>query len=349
MRKPFHLKTKLLDQTKINLWGKDIDLLKKKLKRQKWGFLNRGSRGRFSQQSNKRRLDLFRYSPFSAGFAKRRLNMAFKNNLYLRKLTRLKYGRLKNKEFSNLFNKNKSSYKTLISSLGSRLDISLFNLLVIDSIFYLRQTILHGKVLINGSKACSPNIDLKPFDVISLKLSDFSQRNCLYSNIKDQSTYLGYMGFTLFKYSNFNSLSKESQQSFIKKISLLLAPNHKGIVERFFIEYFNTLVVEKVSRTNQKKLNIVLIEDLIKILNSTYIKQKFLGGLKEYKNFAALSGLASSCENNKSLGFFNNSLIYDNFEFIVTGDYLDIVFLGFSENNIKLKGNDKYSLHYLYV
>ena len=46
MKKPLYVKLKLLDQTKINLWGKNEKLLKKKLKKKNGIFLRLGGVGR---------------------------------------------------------------------------------------------------------------------------------------------------------------------------------------------------------------------------------------------------------------------------------------------------------------
>ena len=65
MKKPLYVKLKLLDQTKINLWGKNEKLLKKKLKKKKWNFLKiRGGRS----------LDHFSFNPLNPNPFRRRLN-----------------------------------------------------------------------------------------------------------------------------------------------------------------------------------------------------------------------------------------------------------------------------------
>jgi len=348
MRKPFHLKTKLLYQTKINLWGWDEDSLKQKLKKKKWNFLK-------SKGWKNSSLDTFRFSPFANSFSRRRINTNFKDNLYLRKLVRLKYARLKNKEFYNIFKKNKG-YKKLIKNLGKRLDVNLFNILFPLSIFSLRQNILHGKVLLNGRKINSPNIELKLFDVISLKFSDFSNLNFLYQNIKEQAAYFSYIGSYLFYFSNFENLDKDSQKKFISDISEYLAPDDKEIVENFFTEEFASLFLQdnKFHLNNKEKLlndNIFSfdLEGLIRILNKKYIKNKIIKFSQERINKLSLTNVDSmSNAENIELGFFNNKFNHNNFEIQINGDYLDIVFLGFSEEDIIIKNNEKFLLHYLY-
>jgi len=88
-KKPFHLKNKLFYQTKINLWEKDLNKFYVNLNKKKWSFL----RPRFGKNKVKK-LDTFRYQPLSFNPSKGRIRFNYKNNLYLKKLIRLKYGRL---------------------------------------------------------------------------------------------------------------------------------------------------------------------------------------------------------------------------------------------------------------
>lgn len=343
MGNPFHLKTKLFYQTKINLWNWDQNSIKLKLKKKKWNFLT------FKNWKVSNKIDLFRFSPFTANFSKRRVNATFKNNLYFRKLVRLKYGRLKNKEFNNIFKKHKG-YKKLISKLGSRLDNNLFLLLSPISIFYLRQNILHGKVLLNGNKVNSPNINLKLFDTISLKLSDFLNNNFLYQDFQGQAVYLNYMGLNLFKYSGFNNLNEESKFKFIDGISGYLTSKDKDIVINFFSKKFNPSALQKNNISLFKEGDGLLdLPNFISILNKRYIKSKFLNNFKTREGSLSLSNITTtSAVNDNILGFFNNRFNTNNFEISINGDYLDVTFLGFSEKEVVFGGNEKYLLHYLY-
>lgn len=338
MRKPFFLKKKLLSQTKVNLWELDSNHLKHKLKKKKWNFL---------KQTNYNGIKVFQFSPFISKYSKQRLNATFKNNLAGRKLVRLKYGRLKNKEFIKYFKKD-YRYKSLISKLGSRLDVNLCLILGFSSIFSLRQKILHKKVLLNGSLIRSPNIFLKPFDIISLKLSDFMPGNFFYENFMEKEAFLESIGYQLFKLSNYERLDKDSQNLFIKNISEILLPEDSEIIINFFSKRFQEWSVDinlyKVSSENlSKDLDLLNESEVINRLKVLYLKRKQLNFLKTLKKRVYLESIF-----NENKDFFNNYFRRDTFEFSFNGDYLDIVFLGFDENNVNLKTNEKYLLHYLF-
>lgn len=350
MRKPFHFKNQLLYQTKINLWDQDEDSLKLKLKKKKWSFLK-------TKNWKNSTLDTFRFSPFSTSFSRRRINTTFKDNLYLKKLVRLKYGRLKNKEFYNIFKKSKG-YKELIKNLGTRLDVNLFNILFPVSIFSLRQNILHGKVLLNGQKVNSPNIHLKLFDTISLKISDFSNINFLYSTIKEQADYFSYLSPYLFYFSNFENLDKDSRSKFIAFISEYLSPKNKDIVADFFVEEFNSLCLQdskfdlivKEGLLSGKETSLDL-EKVINILNKKLLKKRLNNFVKKRSNKLLLTNISLNPdiqEKKDNLGFFEVNYNHDFFEINVNGDYLDMVFLGFSEEDIDINTDEKFLLHYLY-
>lgn len=352
-QKPFYSKTKLLYQTKINLWGYDELHLSQKLKKKKWDFLKFKDKKNF----NKNILDTFRFNPLAKKSSFGRLKNNFKSNLYLKKLVRLKYGRLKNKEFYNIFRKHKG-YKELIARLGSRLDVSLFPLLFPISIFKLRQKILHGKILLNGQKIKSPNIFLKRFDVISLKFSDFSNKNFLYQNTEEQVSYYTYIAFRLFHLINFKDLDDELKSNFIKELSSLLGKDsYKDALNEFFTEEFNFLSLGVDPNENSIKKRKVLskldLPCVINILNKKYIYQNIQSFIKKRKENLEISNISSFSQNEieqefSDLGFFNNSFNPQNFEVKFNGDFLDIVFLGFSKKSINYKNNDQFALHYLY-
>lgn len=339
MRKPLYLKKKILSQTKVNLWELDSDYLKHKLKKKKWNFL---------KQTHFKKIKVFQLTPFIYSFSKQRLNGVFKNNLAGRKLVRLKYGRLKNKELYKFF-KDNYKYKSLIFKLGSRLDVNLSLILGKGSIFSIRQKILHKKILLNGSAIKSPNIFLKPFDIISLKLSDFMPDNFLYQDFNEKGNFFELMGYKLFKLSNFSALDKESQILFIENISVLLSPNDVEVFKDFFSKSFkewgdisnlDEVLLKNILKSDLKILNLKEAFFRLKLL---YIKDKKLKYLESLKRRLYLKTNFS-----QDFNFFNNYFRKDIFEFSLNGDYLDIVFLGLNKENIRLKGNEKYLLHYLY-
>ena len=96
-KKPFYFKKKLLYQTKVNFWGVNESRLSLRLKKKKWNFL------RFFAREKKSMLT-FKFSPFSRSFGKRFNRYNFKNNMYVRKIIRLKYNNMlqqsKTKQFA---------------------------------------------------------------------------------------------------------------------------------------------------------------------------------------------------------------------------------------------------------
>jgi ribosomal protein S4 len=346
MRKPFHLKTKLFYQTKINLWGWDLGSIKFKFKKKKWGFL----KGKYRRNFKKGKLDSFRFSPFSRNFFKGRGKLIFKNNLYFRKLMRLKYGRLKNKEFYKIFKRYKG-YKKFITKFGSRLDTNLFLLLSPISVFYLRQSILHGKVLVNGLKVYSPNINLKLFDMISLKFSSFLNTSFIYKNNDSIHLYYFYLVSRLFDFSGFKYLDEVSRLKFSQDITNLFPlPWHSVAFECFHSYLVLWCTDEREYRTfYEGGTESTSLINLVNILNKQYFKKELLKKKSLRERRFLLSGIgSSSAVKDKILGFFNNRFNPNSFEVRVNGDHLDVVFLGFSTGGLLVKTNEKYLLHYLY-
>ena len=371
MHNPFFYKKKLLYQTKINLWGHDESFLENKFTKKKWGFLNKKLKkkifsveGFSSENFSGNFLDTFSYYPFSYSFFNKKVKKNFKNNLYLRKLIRLKYGRLKDKEFYTIF-KNSKGYQTFLENFGSRFDVNLFNLFNIllfpISVFNLRQNILHGKILLNGFRVKSPNIRLKAFDVISLKLLDLPFLNGLYKDLNDDSKgddYFAFLAFNLFFLSKFDYLSEDVQKKFINDLSVKLGGDS---FSEFFKDYFLE-IFQFYSNKNKKKIihqrsnlissniNFLDLDKVISILNQKYIKLGHLKLLKNSKkglNFDNILNKENLIEFNV-LGFFNNKFNYNNFEFKFNGQFLDLMFLGFSGKYSNIKNTDKFLLHYLY-
>lgn len=352
MKKALYPKLKLLHQTKINLWGKDEALLKKKLNKQKWGFL------KFRRQKP---LDYFSFNPFDSNPFRRRLNSRYKNNLYFRKLVQLKYARLKDKEFYNIFKKSKG-YKKLIQNLGNRLDVNIYNILPnINSIFFIRQRILHGFVLVNGRVVSSPNIELKPLDVISLKLTDFSNDLAIFKDIRELEVYVSAIARGFYLVGLPFRLTEGGQENFIQVLSGLIRKKGQKGLKKFFTKAFNGFEVQReTDRQLQEvvkhlikvpKTKKVTMAGLLKIFQKTYMRNQLKAFFQSDYRERVLAGIKFNSKESlkaSSLNFFDKGFNYNNFEFKLNGDFLDIVFLGYDENNIVLNNNDKYSLHYLY-
>lgn len=349
-KKPFYLKNKLLYQTKINLWNQKLNL--KNLKKKKWFFFKK--RQKFSS------LDSFRFIPFSFGnFKRKRRRQNFKNNLYLRKTVRFKYARLKNYDLYRLFKKS-SGYKDFIQSYGSRIDIVLYQLLFPISVFQLRQHLLHGKFFLNGCVIKSPNISLQALDVVSFDLSELANLNTLYEGKRGRAHYFLNTADYFFFHSNYINLkNKDEKERFIINMTRLVTTREKyeNILLNFFFKVFKANekfpewvgIAQKFSSFKErgfknKKLNWQEFGD--------YIKRKIVCSevsynLKKKKKRFMLSNVKTS-STKKSLGFFSNEFISNHFEISIRNNYIDCVFLGFSEEKAFIDNNEKYLLHYLF-
>jgi len=350
-KKPFYFKKKLLYQTKVNFWGVNESRLSLRLKKKKWNFL------RFFAREKKSMLT-FKFSPFSRAFGKRFNRYNFKNNMYVRKIIRLKYGRLKNKELYKLFKKS-YNYKKFIEFLGSRLDIFLHRILKKKkSVFNIRQLLSHKGVLVNGRLVQSPNFALKKFDVISLKLNVFSEYYFLYQTPYEHALYLDYMLFNLVKSVAFDSLSEKGRLEFLKEFSKKVCPNH-------FNEAFNFVKKQaplyykfaniKFLRENKKNIcfnknfkKYLSIDDFIILVQKRFLKHQIFFELFFLKHAFYFEDFYKDNEN-IDIGFFDSRRLgLENFEFNFYKNHLDIVFLGVLEKDKDIVSFDKYLLHYLY-
>lgn len=342
-QKPFHSKTKLFFQTKIDLWGHNPKIYFSKFNKKKWNFL------KFSQPSLSQYSFRFNLN-FSDSILWRRYN--YKNNLYLKKMLRLKSGRLKNKEFYNLFKKS-SDYRTLISKLGSRLDVSIHNILFPISIFFLRQKIIHGKVLLNGNIIRNPNQRLKKFDIISLDLTNFNPKLYLFQDLGELVSHLDYIKNSLFEFADFGNLTEESQKNFIQNFINILKEDNENLYVEYCTESINnSLLFNKENPYNgsNESKKIFKLEKFIDFLNKRYLRKKILYHINmrkvSLKHQYSINDEVANYE--KSLGFLNNKINSSNFEFSYSGNHLDIVFLGFENNKVDITSSKKYLLHYLY-
>merc|ERR1711871_870724 len=182
-------------------------------------------------------------------YNKRFLKSDFKNNMYLRKLVRLKYSRLKNKELYSIF-KNIKDYKELIDKLSCRLDICLYNVLKVldrNTVFSIRQLISHGFFSLNGRKVKSCNIQLKPFDIISFNLSDQNLIINEMDHIKKENLNKA-ISHILEHCSNISRLTEDERNNLLKDISKHLSECY-GYAggENDINALFNSILNDKIS------------------------------------------------------------------------------------------------------
>ena len=149
-------KYKICYQNRINLWDQ------KKLynfKHKKWLWL-----------LSKKKKTLFGaifFTPHRKSF--RFLHKGF---LRLRSLLRLSRSRIKQRQFLNLFNKFKKKsprFYLFLNKLNTRLDFVLYNANFIQSVYQLRQLILHGGITVNGCVSKTPGRFLFSGDLVEIK------------------------------------------------------------------------------------------------------------------------------------------------------------------------------------
>jgi ribosomal protein S4 len=356
--KPFHLKKKLLYQTKLNIWKWDQGILSKKLKGQKWGFLK-------LKKNKTSTLDSFRFRPFLYNSSRDNLKNNFRNNLYLRKIIRLKYARLKNKEFHKLYKESRRDYRSLIIRLASRLDVIVFNILQPKSIFQVRQFILHGKVLVNGLKVKTPSISLKVYDVISFRFSDLSNIKFLYRNNTGRIEHIADVGYCIYNHSYFRHLDKKDQDSLLIELGGVLEPNHKEVTSKFLNDIFNQLFVTNTALDgmSEKKIysnkiknpkKVLPLKEFVRVFKNTLFNKKFKPLKENIRNKFLFNSFLNSLDEEEAKNgmdneyhFFTRNYNFRRVEVFIKGDYLDMVFLGAFED-INIPNKDKYLLHYLY-
>lgn len=348
-RKPFYLKNKLFYQTKINLWQRNTKSLG--LKKPKWVFIKK--------QHRRNVLDTFRFSPLSfSSFRRKRVRFNFKNNLYLRKIIRLKYGRLKDYDLYRLFKKS-NGYKNFIQFFGSRLDVVLCQLLFPISVYQLRQHLSHKNFLLNGSVVKSPGICLKPLDIISFDISKLAGLNTFYEGKKGRGRYFLQIGYYYFFYSDYRNLkSDEEKKRFILNMVKAIGVHDKyeDVLVGFYSKLFKSSEASTFenSASSFSSINSSFSgtelgwDDFDKYIKQQIIIPEIFFNIMEKKKRFILPCVKTSSKKQQLLGFFNNELILDNFEFSIRNNYIDCVFLGFSEEKAFINNNEKYELHYLY-
>ena len=108
---------------------------------------------------------------------------------------------------------------------------------------------MHGLVLLNGERIKSPNILLKPFDIISLKVSDFSHNMISYNGDQEFEVYLGYIIRKLFLLIRPSLLNEESRLKLCSDLSMILKDKRKNAVKGYFNKGFQFL--SKTDYTDQ--------------------------------------------------------------------------------------------------
>ena len=145
MTKRIAAKHKIDRRLGCNLWG-----------RPKSPFNKRNSRpGQHGAQGQRRKLS------------------DYGTQLFAKQKLRLYYGDLTEKQFRNIYNKaSKTKGDTsqiLIEFLERRLDVIIYRMKFVPTIFAARQFVNHGHVLVNGKRVNIPSYSASNEDVIELK------------------------------------------------------------------------------------------------------------------------------------------------------------------------------------
>jgi small subunit ribosomal protein S4 len=115
------------------------------------------------------------------------------------------YGNISEKQFANIYaearRKKGDSVNNLISLLESRLDILVYRMNFVPSVFAARQLVNHGHVLVNGKKVNIASFKAKIGDEISIKTSSQSVPTIIESAKKIERNIPEYLSVDLEKFS----------------------------------------------------------------------------------------------------------------------------------------------------
>jgi len=149
-------KYKICFQNRLNLWNQDkVSNFRKK----KWSW-------NFSK--NKKTI-------FSSIFFvehRKSLRFIFKGFLRLRSLLRFSRSLIREKQFMTVLKKLKKrtpKFFLFLNKINTRLDFVLYNTGFFSSIFEVRQVIIHGGIIVNGSVNKKPSMYLKEGFSVSLR------------------------------------------------------------------------------------------------------------------------------------------------------------------------------------
>lgn len=110
--------------------------------------------------------------------ASRKRSSLYEKLLKQKKILRAYYGNLTNKQLQYILNYSKKNavYKNNpLLLLEHRLDIIIYRLNWVNSIFQAKQFIKHGNILVNGVKITHSKYLIQPGDVIQVKLTSIPQ------------------------------------------------------------------------------------------------------------------------------------------------------------------------------
>ena len=99
------------------------------------------------------------------------LRFLYKGFLRLRSLLRLSRSRMKQKQFLSLFDKFKKKsprFYLFLNKLNTRLDFVLYNANFIQSVYQIRQLIIHRGILVNGTICDTPSRFLSSGDTVEI-------------------------------------------------------------------------------------------------------------------------------------------------------------------------------------
>lgn len=242
------------------------------------------------------------------------------------------YGNLKEKQFKKLFTVNflkNKQYKeeAFLGALEHRLDILLFRMRILPTIFSCKQYILHQGIYVNNQLITLPNYKVKIGDIVSIK----SEHWPLFYNRIQKKASIRYIGHELNR-SNINHKNKE----------------YTGILRESIRKYkkFNLRILEEFNRIkkNNTKLESLFIKEIMYNKNiSNDFKFKILLVLKFFKKkFKNLTKIKPHLRLWKSKHYFNGELYLITNIILLKFYYKNYkVFLNYVLNNISKKNTLK--------
>lgn len=207
------------------------------------------------------------------------------NNLLTKQQLKNFYGKLKEKQLQRLFKRaylNNQQFKqnAFLGALEHRLDILLFRMRILPTIFACKQYILHKGVYVNKKKYFLPNYQAKIGDIISL---DQDQWSIFYERLVNKAR-IRFIGSGITK-SNTNYKKKESKIILHKLVRHRMRINLRLLDELDFLKkdfkQIQFIFLNYIFKSNENnKLSLELL-NFLKFLNKKIKKvQKSLPFLR---------------------------------------------------------------------
>jgi len=165
---------KISTKTRSNFFG-SLKFLKLKISQgSKWKRIHKSNRKPVrlvSENLIAQRLQSKRIFKKKLSVIRNKVKRTYKRTLFTKQNFKAFYGNISEHAFKQIVKACGNNFNLVVESLETRLDVVVFRMGFVDSIFAANQLINHGHVLVNGETQKSYNLKVNPKDIISIKLS----------------------------------------------------------------------------------------------------------------------------------------------------------------------------------